>query len=270
MADPYAVLGIGRDATDDEIKTAFRNKAKTCHPDQHPNDPTALAKFQELSGAYDEIKDRKARQNHNPFADSPFGQAGSVEDLLRNWQNATRQARQKNDDIGIAYNMTLEDAYAGKTLDFELNLMRGATKVQVPVPPGVESGKRLRVVGAGQDTDQHLPRGDLYVNIGIVPHDKFHRVGPNLACEQPIDVYTAILGGTFDITTINGSIVTVNVPKGVGDGSQLRVAGHGMPMIGIAGKYGDLIILLKVTMPKDLTSEQISLFEQARDLQKSV
>lgn len=289
MATPFEVLGVERNASEADIKAAFKAKAKEWHPDKHPNDKQfATSKFTEISTAYDELKDGKAATwgasqtpfgNQHGFRDPFAGMSGfgtqnggfpggftvDIGDIMRNYDEQMRKARGRNRDIGIPHLITLEEAQSGTSFNVSLNLRSGHKVISITVPPGVDTGTRLHVPGKGEDSDPKLPPGDLFVNIQVVPHNDFLRNGLNLIIPMAIDIFAAILGGKLSVRTLNGKTVEVTVPKGSASGSQLRVTGYGMPDRAIPGRVGDLIVALEVKMPSKLNPDQIDFIAAARD-----
>jgi molecular chaperone DnaJ len=128
------------------------------------------------------------------------------------------------------------------------------TKVQVKIPPGVESGMRLRVAGKGEAGEHGGPPGDLYVFLHVEPHEFFQREGDDVHCEIPISIVQAALGATLEVPTLDGN-QEVEVPRGTQPGDHLRLPGLGIPRLNGYGR-GDQIIHLKVVVPTNLSPEQ--------------
>ena len=134
-------------------------------------------------------------------------------------------------------------------------------KVGVKIPPGVDTGTRLRIAGEGEKGAAGASAGDLYVVIQVQPHDKFQRLEDDLHCEIDVDVVTAVLGGLVDVPLIDGSAEKIKLPAGIQPGEQVRIRGRGAPHLSGSGR-GDQFAHVKVIVPKKLSAEQRTLFEQ--------
>jgi molecular chaperone DnaJ len=139
-------------------------------------------------------------------------------------------------------------------------------KLAVEVPPGVDSGTRIRLSGKGEAGPRGAPPGDLYIFVHVKPHAIFTREGTTLLTRVPVSFTTAALGGTMDLPGIDGDIVAVTIPAGLQSGEQLRQRGAGMPVLQGRGR-GDLVIELMVETPTRMSKEQRALLEQFRDLE---
>jgi molecular chaperone DnaJ len=133
--------------------------------------------------------------------------------------------------------------------------------LQIKIPPGVDSGSQLRIAGEGEAGPLGGPPGDLYVVLRVAEHAFFKRDGTHLFCEVPVSVPQAALGAILEVATLDGGKTKVTLPEGTQSGTVLRVKGQGVPQLGGRGR-GDLHVLVRVAVPKHLTSEQRKLFEQ--------
>jgi molecular chaperone DnaJ len=140
-----------------------------------------------------------------------------------------------------------------------------AQTVEVKIPQGINSGQRLRVAGKGGRGANGGPNGDLYLEILVRPHDKFIRDGKNILLEIPVTAVDATLGTTLDVPTINGE-VSMKIPAGTQEGTQLRLKGEGVPD-SRGGKPGDQLCTVRIKIDKKLTSKEKQLYEQLRELE---
>jgi curved DNA-binding protein len=255
--DPYSILGLSPTATEEEAKVAFRNLAKTCHPDLHPNDPDAERRFKEINTAYDMICKGTERIDTIQFRtgdfDNMFFNAGPLGDIFHEF-------RRRNNDTSITIRMTLEESFHGK--EYTISVLRpGITKpVTVAVPPGVMNGMRVQVPGGGNQPNATQPPGDLYVNIRLLPHDRFRRDHHDLVMMVPVSVFDVLLKKDIEVVNIEGRTLSVNL-----SGSRtLRLAGQGMPDPLNPTFRGDLLVELFVLYP-ELTADQIDLIRQASE-----
>jgi molecular chaperone DnaJ len=137
--------------------------------------------------------------------------------------------------------------------------------IEVEIPPGVDTGNRIRYSGEGDAGDPGAPRGDLEFVIRVREHKFFHRDGHNLVCQWPITFAQAALGGPIEITTLTGQKVTHNLPRGIQTHEVIRLAGHGMPNPR-GGRKGDLLVQVVIETPTNLTPEQEQLLRQLAEL----
>ena len=272
--DYYQTLGVAKTATDDEIKKAFRKLAMKHHPDRGGDE----AQFKQIQEAYATLGDsEKRKQYDNP---SPFGNSSSgfhqyggfppgFEDLFRSGQFGDlfgfrqQQRPMKNRDISLETEITLEDAFSGKTLTASIQLPSGREQMlEIKVPPGIHSGQRLRLAGMGDDSNAQVQRGDIYINIHIARHRDFERNGDDLLKEIEVSVWDAILGKEMMIRTLDNRQLNVTIPPGTQPDSVLRLAGYGMPNVNDNRFKGNILLGIKVSIPRDLTDEQKNLVKQ--------
>jgi molecular chaperone DnaJ len=140
--------------------------------------------------------------------------------------------------------------------------------LEVEIPPGVDTGNRIRYAGGGDAGDPGAPRGDLEFVIRVREHKFFHRDGHNLICQWPVSFARAALGGPIEITTLTGQKVTHELPRGTQTHEVIRIAGHGMPNPR-GGRKGDLLVQVVVETPTALTPEQEQLFRKLAETEKT-
>ena len=260
--DPYAVLGLQHGASEEEAKAAFRALAKTCHPDLHPDDPAAEARFKEINAAYDAIRNPQpqARFQQFRFDDFPFHGGSSFDDIFANLRGFTRQ-QQRNNDISIECRLTLEDAFHGKELEVTVPIQSNPRTIKVRIPAGIDDGMQLKVAQAGDHSNKMLRPGDLYLLIRIMPHPTLIRDGRNLRTMVPVSAFDVMLNKDVEVTDIEGKIMLVPIPPGFDTSRKLRLAGKGMQD---AHGRGDLLIELFIVF-KELTHDQRVLIAQAAE-----
>jgi len=286
--DYYKILGVSRNASDDEIRKAYRKLAKQYHPDFNPNDKQAEERFKEINEAYEVLSDKKKRSYYdrvgsdysswqrrgNP-GDFNWGQYGggfpggarvNVEDLgdmfgggafsdffqtIFGGGGGRTAARSQPRGYQQDLEITFQEAYEGTTRLIESN---GKQK-RVRIPAGVRTGSKVRVAGAG-------PNGmDLYLIVNVQEDSRFERRGNDLHTTATVDVFTAILGGEADVETMSGT-VKLNIPAGTQPEQVFRLAGRGVPHVKDKKETGDLYVKLKVQIPKYLSSKQRELLEE--------
>jgi DnaJ-class molecular chaperone len=286
MKDPYETLGVTRSATDKEIKDAFKKLARKFHPDLHPGDNEAEAKFKAISAANDLLKDKEKRQRfdageidasgaerpqerfYRDFADGPaytshaaqdgFDSNEDLEEFLAKAfagrdQRSQGTFRARGQDVSYVLPIDFLDAANGATRT--ITLPEGKT-LQVTVPEGAEDRQMLRLKEQGMPGYGGAPPGDAYVELHVHPHPFFRRKDDNIHVEIPVTLKEAVLGGRIEVPTI-GQPVTVTVPKGSNTGTTLRLRERGIRNRK-AGQRGHQLITLKLVLP---TAEEPELVE---------
>ena len=282
--DYYKTLGVQPNASQDEIKRAYKKLAKEHHPDVGSGDET---KFKQVSEAHDTLKDSQKRQDYDlqrKFGSQqgrrPFGfQSGNFDDIVINVGEgggfdsiieeffghphpfgARRTFRQKqskpmrNQDIRINLSVSLDDIYNRLAKDLLVKTPDGSKKnVRVEIPVTADDGTQIKFSGLGSSHYQNLRPGNLYVVLSLYPHPSFTKQGYDLHTTVDIDVFDALLGSTIVINHFK-SKVKVAVPELTEPDSIIRLKGKGMPMPN--GVYGNLYIKLNYVVPSSLPQKQ--------------
>jgi curved DNA-binding protein len=298
--DYYKILGVDKKAGADEIKKAYRKLAVKYHPDKNPDNKAAEEKFKSISEAYEVLgnaeKRRKyddlgsnwkqyqqggfegfnyanRRQQQGGFEDYFGGGAGFsdfFEAFFGGSFGGSRRAQGfgqgfspmqgKGRDIEASIELSLQQAYHGSEQLFSV----GGKTIKMPVKPGVRDGQVLRLKGKGHPGTNGGPSGDLLLKVRIKADPVYTRNEDDLSREIEIDFYTAALGGKVQVDTMKGPI-TVPIKKGTQGGSVLRLKGLGMPVYGKQA-FGNLFLKVKISIPAELSAEEIKLLEQARSI----
>ena len=279
---PYDILGVRRDATQEQIRGAYRKLARKLHPDLNPGDRTAEERFKRVSAAHDLLgdPDRRARfdrgeidasgaerprqarfyrdfaggtgPGQHPYAgDAGFADMMGADDLLaglfgRGGRTGGRGARMRTRGGDLRGRLALDFLEAVNGATRRLTLPDGST-VDVAVPPGTRDGQVLRLRGKGGAGTGGGAAGDLLVEVEVGPHRHFSREGDDIHLELPVSLTEAVLGGRVEAPTPAGP-VAVAVPKGSNTGSSvLRLRGRGVPRPD--GSRGDAYATLRVVLP---------------------
>jgi curved DNA-binding protein len=286
--DYYKILGVDRKASEDDIKKAYRKLARKYHPDVS-KEANAKERFQEVSEAYETLRDKEKRAAYDSLGSFRPGQdfrpppdwfdrfgGGRSEDLhgvdlselfeqmgifgraQRRSGGFGRRAAFPGEDFEVPVRLTLEEAARGTERTVHLD-GRGFT---ARIPRGATDGQRLRLRGKGGPGVNGGPPGDLYLQIALDPHPLFRVSGHDLEIEVPLTPWEAALGAQVEVPTLEGR-VTMKVPPGSRTGQKLRLSGKGLPQPG--GGAGDLYAALSIAVPATLTEREKELFEQLRE-----
>jgi DnaJ-class molecular chaperone len=250
MRNPYEVLGVKKDASAAEIKSAYRKLAKKHHPDQNKADPKAKERFAEANSAYEIVgdKDKRGQFDRGEIdADGKprfqgfegFGRGGAGTGGQR---GGTAGAR--GEDLTVTAAITLEQLARGEKA--RVDLPTGKT-YEIAVPVGVKPGQQIRLKGMGRPGLLGGPPGDVVVTIEFVPHPTFKADGDALRTELPITLDDAVLGAKVRVPTLEGA-VSIDIPPKSDGSKPLRLRGKGLPKAG--GGRGDLLVSLRITLPK--------------------
>jgi DnaJ-class molecular chaperone len=285
--DPYKVLGVARDASQDAIRTAYRKLAKEAHPDLNPGDKKAEDRFKAISAAYDIVgdADKRARFDRGEI-DASGAERPPQHDFYRQYADADGGFRYQS-SAGFEDFSDFSDLFSdmfqrggrgggggrgprqmkGQDLRYQLpveflDAVTGAKRrvtmpdgktLDIAIPAGTRSGQTLRLKGKGMPGMNGGPDGDALVEVQVGTHPVFERDGDDIVVELPISLDEAVLGGKVPVPTVTGK-VNLTIPKGASSGQTLRLRGKGVP----AGKNrpaGDQRVKLKIVMPPGIDDE---------------
>ncbi|MDB5083864.1 MAG: molecular chaperone DnaJ [Bacilli bacterium] len=344
--DYYEVLGVGKSASADEVKRAYRKLARQFHPDVNKDDPSAAEKFKEVSEAYEVLSDQDKRSRYDQFGHADptagfnggggagfqdFGGGfGDIFDMFFGGGGGGR-ARGPQRGSDLQYNLQIEFSEAAFGVEKEIEIPRSEEcqtchgsgskpghspetcsvcrgtgtqesvvntplgrmvnrrtcsacggdgkritqpcekcsgagriktrkKIEVNIPPGVDTGNRIRVSGGGEAGDRGAPPGDLYIVIHVKEDKFFHRDGDDLFCEVPISFVQAALGDEIHVRTLDET-VSLRIPEGTQTGTVFRLRGKGMPRLQSSSR-GDQHVRIQIVTPRTLTDEQKELLRK--------
>jgi curved DNA-binding protein len=302
--DYYKILGVGKTATQDEIKKAYRKLANKYHPDKTKGDKAAEEKFKNINEANGILSDPAKRKKYDQFGEdwkhyeeagqqpggfdwskytggrgeqehtmsqeefsAMFGEEGlgNIFETIFGQQSRRRGGRKSRASKG-------EDIEAETTLTLE-EAYQGTERllkiheqtIKITMKPGIADGQVLRVAGKGGRGSNGGPNGDLYITIRIAPHAEFQRRGNDLYSDRPVDLYTAVLGGKARIKTVKNT-VNVDIPKETPNGKVLRLLGLGMPVYGTKNEFGNMYVTVVIQLPDHLSEQEIELFRKLSSL----
>jgi DnaJ-class molecular chaperone len=279
--DPYKVLGVARDASDDDIRRAYRKLAKELHPDLNPVNPdSAEERFKKVSGAYEIIGDPEKRKQYDrgeidangeqrryrthagaggggragpgaPAGGDDFGFGDIFSDLfgrVRGAGDGPFGGRGRD----VRYTLEVEFLEAATGTKKRVTMPEGGT-LDLNVPEGVADGQVLRLKGKGSPGSRGAEAGDALVEIKVRPHASFKRAGDDITLDLPITLDEAVLGAKIEVLTISGR-VQLNVPKGTNSGRAFRLKGKGVRN-STTGHTGDQIVTVRIVLPDKIDDE---------------
>jgi curved DNA-binding protein len=298
--DYYSALGLGKNASQDEIKKAYRKLAKKYHPDINPGNKQAEEKFKQISEAYEVLSDPEKRKKYDTFGNatnfkngydfdpSQFGKnvryeyrtsgSGNRSDFFNMFfgengfdfesifNNIGASGRRKNysydgEDIETQIELTIEEGFKGVEKRITLRSQKGDKSLTFKVPKGVKDGEKIRLTGQGEHGVNGGKNGDLYLLVKLKSNDKFNIEGNNLSTSLDVMPWEAALGGERAVETLDGKIL-IKIPAGIQTDSKIRVQGKGYTDRN--GVRGDLYIKVRIVNPVIINSEMKSLYEKLR------
>lgn len=289
--DYYKILGVSRNASLDEIKRAYRKLALQYHPDRNPGNKQAEERFKEINEAYQVLSDPQRRARYDQLGESysRWAQSGAPGDF--DWSAWTQPGAVDLEDLfgegfsdffraifggmGIPtggrraartvvpryeqpVTISLREAYDGTKRYLDI----AGRRVEASIPPGARAGTKVRLRGIGPVGPNGQP-GDLYLVIQVMEDPLFERKGDDLYTQTSIDAFTAMLGGEVEVATLEGRLL-LTIPPGTQPDQLFRLPGRGMPLLKNPHQKGDLYVRVKVQIPKQLSSRQRALLEEAR------
>jgi len=286
--DYYKVLGIDKNATQDDIKKAYRKLARKLHPDLNPNDKEAHKKFQQVNEANEVLSDPEKRKKYDQYG-KDWQHAEQFEQARQSQQHGfgretfsgdfndgefsdffasmfgdkgsggfrQRQTKFRGEDYHAELKLNLTDVYKTHQQVMTVN----NKNIRITIPAGVENGQQIKIKAHGGPGINGGPNGDLYISFHIINNTIFRRDGNDLHSSVDIDLYTAVLGGEIFIDTLDGK-VKLKVKHETQNGTKIRLKGKGFPVYKKEGEFGDLMITFQIKIPTNLTEKQKELFEQ--------
>ena len=278
MKNYYDILGVSEDASNEQIKKAFKDIAKKEHPDRGGNE----ARFKEANEAYDTLKNSQKRHDYDTMrkfggtgtggGQHPFSNEDIFGDFFSGFGNGDmdfkssfnfsrgpggerifRQNRQPrgNRNVQVRMAISIKEAMtkSEKTINYKLPSGREEFAT-VNIPAGVQHGVTFKYAGMGDDSIKNLPRGDLMVVMSVLDSDGYTRKGNDLYTDKTIDCFQAMRGHEFNLQTLEDKIIKVKVPAGTQPNTILQVKGQGMPVHKTIGIRGNLYVKIHILIPQ--------------------
>ncbi len=292
--DYYKILGVDKNASQEEIKKAYRSLARKHHPDLNPNDKEAHKKFQQINEANEVLGDPEKRKKYDQYGTDwqhaeQFEQARQSQQRSQHFGHETftgdfeegdfsdfftslfgnmggrktrqRQTKYRGEDYQAELRLNLTDVYKTQQQVLTVN----NKNIRITIPAGVENGQKIKISGHGGPGINKGPNGDLYLTFQITNNTKFRRDGNDLHATIDLDLYKAVLGGEITFDTLDGK-VKLKVKPETQNGTKIRLKGKGFPVYKKEGQHGDLFITFQIKIPTNLTEKQRELFEQLAKL----
>ncbi len=297
--DFYAILGLSRNATQDQIKKAYRDLARKHHPDMNQGDKRSEEKFKEIQHAYETLSDPEKRKTYDMFGTAGFGGqrpggGGSYRQHSRGFPGideifkdifsqggasygmggagggfgdifdfgTTRQQPRKPRNTQHAITLDFETAVKGGEKELLVKSPEGETKkITVKIPAGVKTGSKVRLPGRGEQLSSMA--GDLILEIKVLSHPVFRRQNDDIYIDLPLTVYEAALGTLVDVPTVESS-VKLTIPPGVGSGTKMRLKEKGVRNPKTA-KRGDQFVVVQIAMPQESDKDMEDLMSEIKE-----
>jgi len=290
--DYYDVLGVSKNADENEIKHAYRKMAKKYHPDVKGDDKYAEQKFKEITEAYNVLSDSEKKKLYDQYGFAAFDGSMGAEyaqngfDFGKGGHYKTYQYSGNDDGIfddifsdffGRHTSRKGRDAQAGLTISFE-EAVFGCTKrmffengqkeaLEIRVPAGIDEGQSIRLKGKGHQGDRGMPAGDLYLKVHIMEKPGYERRGMDIYTTEHIPYTTAVLGGEVRFRTLYGE-VKCKIPAGTQSGSKIRLRQKGIVSMKDSSVYGDAYVTIQIKVPKHITPKERDMLRELEHIEK--
>lgn len=291
--DYYEVLGINKNATEDDIKKAYRKLARKLHPDLNPNDKNAHAKFQKINEANEVLSDPVKRKKYDQYGEQwehgeeyeqarkaqgrpndgggqnfsgDFDESNFSDFFASMFGGASEgssraQVKFRGQDFHSELAITLEEAFITHARTLKIH----DKNIRITIPAGIENGQTIKLKGFGGKGVNGGPDGDLFIKFSISNLPNVKRLGNDLYTSVELDLYNAILGGEKLIETLSGKIKLIVKPE-TQNGTKIRLKGKGFPVYKKEGEFGDLFVTYHILIPTNLTEKQIELFKELQNI----
>ncbi len=295
--DYYKLLGVQKNASEEEIKKAYRKLAMKYHPDHTKGDKGAEETFKKISEAYAVLSDKEKRKEYDTFGSEGFRQRFTQEDIFRgfdfgdifrefgfggadfsqaggggrrfsfgtgspfNFGGAQQQGQAKGSDLVYELPLTLREIATGASKIITIQHQGRSENLTVKIPKGLIAGKKLRLAGKGNPSPYGGPAGNLYIKSTVIKDPVFSSEEYDLYINRELTLSEVILGTTISVPTIYDKQLSLKIPPGTRHGTKMRLAGHGLPEMK-GSKKGDLYVRIQVKIPRELNEEQKKVVEK--------
>ena len=265
--DYYNILGVDRNASESDLKKAYKKLSMQHHPDRTGGSDT---KFKQVNEAYSTLKDPQKRQQYdNPqpqgFGPNGFQGMGGFEDLFSQFGfRHPQQRQQRNQDVALNYSLEFKEVFTGVGVNIQYNLPSGRTGyLDAAIPPGVQNGSTVKFAGLGDDSISGLPNGNLILKVKVGRDPIWQRDGNNIHATRQINVLDFIVGTIIEVVTPTNRKFSLTVPAGTKPGTTFSITGHGIPDVHTK-RSGNIHIKLDAKMPI-LNEQQMNQIKDIRN-----
>jgi curved DNA-binding protein len=288
--DYYKILGISKNATESDIKKAYRKLARKYHPDLNPNDKQAEKKFKEINEANEVLSHTDNRKKYDAYGEhwqnaeayenakqqnqsqrktqSTYGDYTEEDfsDFLGNMfggknSGGGRSVKFRGQDFNAQLQLDLKDVYTTNKRTLTVN----NKNIRITIPAGVENGQVIKIKGHGGKGTNGGPNGDLYIEFSVINSSPFRRDGNNLYVSIDLDLYKAILGGEIMVDTFDGKVKLTVKPE-TQNNTKIKLKGKGFPKYKKEGEFGDLFVTYSIKTPIKLSDKEKELFTELSKL----
>ena len=249
--DYYSTLGVPKNASQEEIKKAYKKACMKHHPDRGGNE----ARFKQINEAYATLSDAQKRAAYdNPQSQFNFN-SQNFEDIFA---QGFGPRRRQNPPFTLQADIELKDVYTGKELIANYRLPSGRVEtVSISVPPGVKTGDTMRYPGMGNDMIPGAPRGDLFVKIRVLKDREFNITGIDLTTTKKLNVFDLIVGTSIEIAAPDNSRFSLKIPPKTQPDTTFKITGKGLPD-NRTGRQGDIYVKVRALIPKNISEELLA------------
>lgn len=302
--DYYKILDLNKNATQDDIKKAYRKLARKYHPDLNPNDQGANQMFQQINEANEVLSDPEKRKKYDEYGEhwknadqfeqarqsqgtgrqgysgsggfseggfggEGFGGSGDYSDFFESLfgNMGTQSGRRSRKFKGQDYQAEIRISLRDAYNTHKQTLSVNGKNLRITIPAGIAHGQTIKLAAQGAPGANGGPNGDLYITFSISDDPNFKRLNDDLYTSYELDLYTAVLGGEVMVPTFD-SKVKLKVPAGTQSGTKVRLKGKGFPLYKKEGEFGNLFVTYSVKIPTDLTEKQRELFKELQNSSK--
>jgi len=293
--DYYKILGVNKNATEKEIKKAYRKLARKYHPDLNPGDKEAEKKFTQINEANEVLSNPENRKKYDKYGKDWMHAEEFEKAKQQRRQYSSRQGGQtytsfNEEDFSDFFSSMFGGGFrtgAGgqrakfKGRDYNAELQLNLTdilnnhkqtitvnnkKIRITIPQGVENGQVIKIKNHGEQVGEGGINGDLYIKFVIVNNTPFKRKGSDLYLDMDLDLYKAVLGGDLIINTIDGKKVKLKVKPETQNKTKVKLKGKGLPVYKKSGQFGDLYVTYYIKIPTNLSEKEKELFTELSKL----